>query len=220
MNTDNENKSWDNERKLKYFTQLVVLKAEEAIKNIDKEIEEFKKQYLNTECSKLDEEIRQYYDKKKSEIDSEYKIKLSRLKIDKNHEHLNIRNNLREKVFKALTDKVTEFTKTPQYDDVLQNICGRCLDALVKNSSAHKNITIMVYTSLKDSVKHDLLKRYIADYISKLAADRTIKYDISAENSIKLGGLRFFVPESGIIINETFDERLTSEKDNFGQLSF
>lgn len=192
----------DNDIKIDYFSKVVTLNTDNLIKQIEEEMKDYKGKYFETETAQLEKEINNYYNKNIIEIDSELKIKLSRIKIEKKHEYLKIRDDLQNKLFKDLESQLIDFINSPDYINFLYKSCDRCINTF---DTANQ---IVIYISANDKDNVRLIEQYISDKMN---------YTIEVDDTIKFGGLCYYDTTNNIVLNETIDERLQQEKQHFNQ---
>lgn len=188
--------------KIEYFSKTVKLNTDNFIKKIETGMINYRENYLSEQISLLENEINEYYNKNINETDNDIKIKLSKTKIDTKHEYLRIRDDLQNKLFNELQNKLIQFVGSSDYIDFLYRSCDRCIDMCDKSS--HVKILI----SAEDSNKIQLLADYIGDRIN---------YTFEISEKIKFGGLYYHNTDKNIVLNDTIDERLQFEKSIFSQ---
>ena len=190
-----------NLEKIEFFSKTVKRNVDNLISEIDEEMKDYRKDFFGSETKKLDNEINDYYNKNISNIDSETKVRLSKIKIDKKHEYLQIRDDLQNNLFGDLEQKLLEFIKSPAYDEFLLRSCERCVNVF-------QNKTILINISENDKDKIPLIENHLGDKLN---------HKIEFTDNIKFGGLYFYDTTDNVVLNETIDERLQWEKLHFNQ---
>ena len=192
----------DNEAKIEHFAKTVKYNTDLLINQIKEEMKNQRENFLEEETKKLENEINEYYNKNILEIENGFKIELSKIKVDKMHKHLKIRDDLQKKFFMDLENMLSEFIKSPDYDKFLLRSCERCVNNFNKDSR------LIIYISSGDKAKIPMLDEYLCDKIN---------YSFEISDKIKLGGLLYHDKTQNIVLNETLDERLLQEKLTFNQ---
>jgi V/A-type H+/Na+-transporting ATPase subunit E len=189
------------EKKLDKFSSAVLKDAEEQRSKILEEIEEYRK----SQMEKAEEEIlHEAYVMIQNEIASirnSHSRKISLAELEGRRNLLKLRENLTGKVFNETASLIADFAKT---DDYKKYICG-----LVK-----KSCDVIPEGSIVIEVRKDDL---VFGEALVAASGRDAKV---AENvKITLGGVIVSNPEMGIVVDETLDLKLSSQKDWFSSES-
>jgi len=190
-----------NYEKIEFFSKTVKHNVDNLISEIDEEMKDYRKVFFESETKKLDNEINDYYNKNISNIDSDTKVRLSKIKIDKKHEYLKIRDDLQNNLFRDLEKMLLDFIKSPAYDEFLIRSCDRCIEVFQNNR-------ILINISENDKDKIPLIENHLGDKLN---------YKIEFTDNIKFGGLYFYDTTDNVVLNETIDERLQWEKLHFNQ---
>jgi len=199
---DTNYSSPENNEKIEHFSKTVKHNIDNLVKEIEEEMKDYREKFLEDETKKLDNEISEYYDKNINTIDSDIKIKLSKIKIEKKHEYLKIRDNLQNDLFTDLKQKLMDFIKSPAYIDFLLRSCDRCINAFTGGNR------ILITISENDKDKIQLIEKYLKGKLD---------FKIDFDQNIKFGGLYYYDTVNNIVLNETIDERLLQEKLRFNQ---
>lgn len=130
---------------------------------------------------------------KRSTIISEYSEKAADSKRDLYKKRLEMVDHIRTDVIK----KLDEFTKTDRYDEYLK----RSLEQ-ISNYIGDSSCVLYIRECDKDRINR--------------AADAVIAIsEISADDSIKIGGIKAYIEDQGIIIDDSLDSTLDQKMDIF-----
>ena len=199
---DTNYSSPENNEKIEHFSKTVKHNIDNLVKEIEEEMKDYREKFLDDETKKLDNEINEYYEKNINAIDSEIKIKLSKIKIEKKYEYLKIRDDFQNDLFAALEQKLLDFIKSADYNNFLLRSCDRCISAFAGDKR------ILITISENDGDKIGLIEEYLKDKLN---------FKIEIDPNIKFGGLCYYDTVNSIVLNDTIDERLTQEKLRFNQ---
>lgn len=185
------------EKKLDKFSSAVLKDAEEQRSKILDEIEEYRK----SQMEKAEEEIlHDAYIMIQNEIASiknKHSRKISLTELEGRRSLLLLREQLTGKVFDEAASRILAFTKTGEYKSYL---CG-----LVKNCCA-----AVPEGSVEIKVKKDDLA-----FSDALIAASGRDAKVAESVGITIGGVLVSNPEKGVVVDETLDLKLSSQKDWF-----
>jgi V/A-type H+-transporting ATPase subunit E len=189
------------EKKLDKFSSAVLKDAEEQRSKILEEIEEYRK----SQMEKAEEEIlHEAYIMIQNEIASiknKHSRKISLSELEGRRNLLILREELSGKVFDESAKYITEFTKTEEYKDYMCGLVKKCCEAIPAGS-------------IEIKVKKDDLA--LSDTLVA-ASGRDAKVIESV--NINLGGVLVSNTAKGIVMDETLDLKLSSQKDWFASES-
>lgn len=184
------------------------VKTDNFLKAIKKYADEQRQSMQNEVKHMKEEKIKEA--RKKGKIDSEKYIsdmleakkneetsKIAKLMQDGQKELFLKRLEMTEGVFNKAKEKLIRYTQTDEY---LQKLIDSA--KAIAEVFGNKNCTLSI--SEKDLGS--------ADRISALFSD---KAEITADNSIEIGGIRGYCPELSIIADETLDSKLAAQKEWF-----
>jgi len=178
--------------KLERFTESVNIEVEEHITNL---INDANEQSRITLRNAEDEALLDAYNKiQKSVKETEaryrrmYALEEQKMRMDS----LRHRDELSEKIFSGIEDKLYSFAKTSSYCDYLMKI-----------ASEEKYTQNAVFAISPND------KAY-SDKLSQKTGCR-----IQLDDSIKIGGVMIIDSERGLIIDRTFDNALEEQKKSF-----
>lgn len=202
------------EEKILRFVGEVLGEAENIAKRIDNEVSaEEQKQLCEGEKKILTENYERIQSEKKN-IRRENSQILSREIMEKRRELLLYREEIMQKVIDRAREKLTQFTKTPEYKDWLIDLC---VDVL-RNRSA----SFTIYLSPNDlQYKYKILEALddlLDEKLESGSNDTAPVYSVTPDKNIKLGGARFYSAARGISIDATLDDGLNAEKAHFNSL--
>jgi V/A-type H+-transporting ATPase subunit E len=185
------------ENKLDKFSSAVIKDAEDQRSKILNEIEEYRK----SQMEKAEEEIlHEAYIMIQNEIASiknKHSRKISLSELEGRRKLLMLREELSGKVFDEAASHVLDFSKGPDYIKYMCDAVKKCCNEIPEG-----NVIIQV--------KKDDLQ--FADMLV-VASGREAKVEINL--NIKLGGVLVNNISKGIVIDETLDLKISSQKDWF-----
>lgn len=189
------------EKKLDKFSSAVLKDAEEQRSKILKEIEDYRKR----EMEKAEEEIlHEAYIMIQNEIaaiKNKHSRKISLAELEGRRKLLTLREELSGKVFDEAAEKLINFTKTEEYKKYLSDAVKKCCSEIPEG-----NIVI--------EVKNDDLQ--FSDMLVKSSGRIA---SVKAAYNIKIGGVLISNPSRGVVVDETLDLKLSSQKDWFASES-
>jgi V/A-type H+-transporting ATPase subunit E len=185
------------ENKLDKFSSAVIKDAEEQRSKILNEIEEYRK----SQMEKAEEEIlHEAYIMIQNEIASiknKHSRKISLSELEGRRKLLMLREELSGKVFDEAASHVLNFTKSQEYLKYMCDTVKKCCNEIPEG-----NVII--------EVKNDDLQ--FADMLVT-ASGREAKVETNL--NIRLGGVLVNNVSKGIVIDETLDLKISSQKDWF-----
>lgn len=189
------------EKKLDKFSSAVLKDAEEQRSKILKEIEDYRK----NEMEKAEEEIlHEAYVMIQNEIaaiKNKHSRKISLAELDGRRKLLTLREELSGKVFDEAAEKLLDFTKTEDYKSYLSEAVKKCCSEIPDGE-------IVI------EVKNDDLQ--YSDILVKTSGRSAA---VKATHNITIGGVLISSPSRGIVVDETLDLKLSSQKDWFASES-
>ena len=189
------------ENKLNKFTSAVLKDAQEQRNSILAEIEEYRKAQMEKAEEDILHEAYIMIQNEISVIKNQHSRKISLAELEGRRKLLKQREDIADKVFKETSEKILGYTQTENY------LSGLC-EGIKKSSLLLPEGEIVI------QVKPDDLKH--ADRL-KAACDRPCSVE---ENiNIDLGGYILVNRVKGIVIDETLDLKLSSQKDWFAASS-
>jgi V/A-type H+-transporting ATPase subunit E len=185
------------DKKLEKFHSAVLKDAQEQRDAILAEIE----QYRASEMEKAEEDILQEaYVLIQSEIaaiKNRQSRQISLAELEGRRKLLKLREDLTQKVFDETAEKVLAFTKTAEYKDYLcKAVAGSC-------SGVPEGALLI-------EVRHDDLP-----FAEDLRAASGRQADVRENPDILLGGVIVYNRDKGLVIDETLDLKLSSQRDWF-----
>lgn len=173
-----------NDDKLQRFRDAVYGDIDEKVSGLLKEAEEEKKIILSEAVRKSEEAAERSYNDNTRKNAGKYVSDITKAEFNMKKELLKYRENLADRVFEAVTERILEYRNTPEYAGALVRLLLSC--GALDNSE--------VYLSPSDIKHSGALKK---------AAGCEIAF--SPDESVKLGGLSAYNKDKGFIINKTFD---------------
>ena len=183
------------EEKLQHFTMVTI---ESVHEECEKSLEEFKKeqdwkyethkeQYLN-EARRKEKSLRDAIERQASK---EYTYEQLHIKRKINHKQ----NDLRNRVFALVEKELESFRETNEYKELIYREIKEAMDVAKKSE-------LLIYIGPKDEdIVEDVYKKY------------GIKLLIN-ENIVK-GGMRAEIPSKNILIDNTFETKISEAKEKF-----
>lgn len=185
------------ENKLDKFSSAVIKDAEEQRSKILNEIEEYRK----SQMEKAEEEIlHEAYIMIQNEIASiknKHSRKISLSELEGRRKLLMLREELSGKVFDEAASHVLNFTKSQEYLKYMCDTVKKCCNEIPEG-----NVII--------EVKNDDLQ-----FADMLVAASGREAKVETNLNIRLGGVLVNNVSKGIVIDETLDLKISSQKDWF-----
>lgn len=187
----------ENTAKTDNFLKAIKKYAEEQRHSIQIEVEHIKEEKLKkaNEKGKLDSE--KYISDKLEAKKNEETSKVAKLMQEGQKELFLTRCEMTEKVFKKAEEKLIKYTQTDEYAQKLID-SAKAISEIFGN----KNCTLSI--SEKDFGSAD-----------RISAVFSGKAEITADKSIKIGGIRGYCFTLNIIADETLDSKLAAQKEWF-----
>ncbi len=114
-----------------------------------------------------------------------------------NREVLLERSAMVEEVFSAAADRLTDYAKTPAYAEALEKSAQKVAELFGENAC-------VIYLSERDMGCADKIKAHFSS-----------SAEVTADKTIRLGGLKGYCAKMGIIADETLDSRLEEQREWF-----
>ena len=183
------------EEKLQHFTMVTI---ESVHEECEKSLEEFKKeqdwkyethkeQYL-VEARRKEKSLRDTIERQASK---EYTYEQLHIKRKINHKQ----NELRARLFELVEKELNDFRETKEYKELLLREIKEAMD-IAKESE------IFIYIGPKDEdIMEDVYKKYSVRLLVN-------------ENIVK-GGMRAEIPSKNILIDNTFETKISEAKEKF-----
>lgn len=171
----------------------VEAKAKEMISEAESEREE--------KLEKVRRETDGFVQAKIASIDKECEAKAVRALSSENLQAkravLLSREELIDKIFSNVKDKLDEFMKTPEYGKMMSEKVKSCAD----NYPGERGV---VYVSLKDG-----------DLSGSLSCGG--RYTVETSDTIEIGGAMVVLEDKGIALDYTFDTSLSEQRESFAR---
>lgn len=183
----------DNNKKLQMFIDAVNAETDDKMNGILAEAENMKKAILaEAESFCADESGRKEFCEK-SENDHVRNVSAAELEMKKSV--IRHRDELADKVFGAVEERLLEFRNDPKY-----------VNLLIKNLLLmHVSDGAEIFLSPDDMKYAETLKKAIPQCKAKFSPDE----------NIRLGGLSVYNAEKGIVLDKTFDSAVGEQKRAF-----
>ncbi|MCR5609498.1 MAG: V-type ATP synthase subunit E [Lachnospiraceae bacterium] len=183
------------EEKIDFFKNSAMAdatkKSQEKIENYETAIKQQYEDYVKEAKSKSEEEL----EKKKNALEKELNQKLTKESLDSKRLVSNKSSELTNKIFDAVSDKIKAYRKTDAYIDTLIKYINKAKDFAGDNE----------YTIYIDPDDKGLKE--------KLEAKTKTKLELN-ETSFG-GGIKAVIPDKNVLIDESFDSKLSIEKEKF-----
>ncbi len=187
------------DEKLKRFETIIFSDVDVKINAANAEIDNYKQTTLAAHREELIDKYFVYMQDRVKQIKTQMGQQLSREELNAQRELLHYRNGLADQVFSGVKQRLAEYTAGAEYGPYL---------------------TEKIQAALNDNpgTEYDLLVRE-ADLSLLQDAAFTPAVRIAADNSIRLGGFILLSQSQGIMIDESFDSRLSELVSQFNQTS-
>lgn len=187
----------ENAAKTDNFLKAIKKHAEKQRQSIQIEVEHIKEEKIKEARKKGKLDSSKYISDKLEAKKSEETSKVSKLMQDGQKELFLKRAEMTESVFNKAEEKLIKYTQTEKYSQKLIDSAKA-----ISNIFEEKNCVLSI--SEKDLGS--------ADKISALFSG---KAEVTADKSIKIGGIKGFCPELNIIADETLDSKLAAQREWF-----
>lgn len=182
----------DNNKKLQMFIDAVNAEIDEKVNAVLADAEEKKKGIID-EAESYSAMAEAKAAAEKSE--SNYVRNVSKAELEMKKSVIRHRDELADKVFKAVEKRLAEFRRDPKY-----------VDLLIKNL-----LLMRVSDSSEIFLSPDDMK--YAETLKKAAPQCKAKF--SPDENIRLGGLSVYNAEKGTVLDKTFDSAVEEQKRAF-----
>lgn len=197
------------------FLKAIEKYAEEQRNQIRFESETYKKQELEKAESEGLREAYALIQREMSAIRTEISSKLSRDEMESRMHLFEKRNEMSEKIFEKVTQKLLAFTKTTEYEKML-------LDSVKKIAQALKADDVVFYVKSDDLKLAEKIKAAYASergkekkLTDKIRAAFSSACDVKASKEIKIGGITGRSASLGLIADDTLDTKLDGQREWF-----
>ncbi|MDF2631663.1 MAG: hypothetical protein K0Q85_259 [Caproiciproducens sp.] len=190
-----------NDEKLNKFYLAINHYAEEQRKKIEQEVAEFKQKELDEAEVYVLAEAYRLIQKEMAEMRNGISREMAQREMNDRRELLAKRKKITEEVFERAAKSLNEFTQKSDYADLLKKFAGELSKTFYKPGT--------VLCIRKDDQKYqDLLQQ-------AFGSDCTFKIDAG----IRIGGIRAYNSEMGIVADETLDSMLEDQLEWFEENS-
>lgn len=179
------------------FLQAIKKYADQQRNAMREEVEHLKEEKLNEAKQKAKRDSGKLVKDKIEEIKNRETSKLAKLTQDGQKELFLERAKMTEDIFKKAEEKLIEYSKTTEYSEKLTQSAKE-----IANLFGNKEYVI--YLSEKDLAYSDKLKALFNE-----------NTEISADKSIKIGGIKGFCHSMNIVADETLDSKLYEQRNWF-----
>lgn len=185
----------NNKEKLNKFINAVNEEIEIKIKSLIDEAQKEKQSIIEAAEKEAQEAAEQYYNVHSKQNSSQFVQELSNAELNAKKDIIQHRQNLADRTFNSVEQRLKEFRSSPKY-----------VDMLIKSLLLmHISDDIEIQLCADDMKYAELIK----------IAFPTQELKISASDNITLGGLSVYNPSRGIVIDKTFDLSLEEKKRDF-----
>lgn len=189
------------EKKLDKFSSAVLKDAEEQRSKILSEIEEYKKEQMEKAEEDILHDAYVLIQNEIASIHNKQSKDISLAELDGRRKLLKLREDLTGRVFSEAAERIKEFSKTEEYKNYIVSTVKAATESLPEGG---------VVIEVK---KDDLA------LAQSLIAASTRPAEVAETSNITLGGVIIVNSEKGIVVNETLDLKLSSQKDWFASSS-
>jgi V/A-type H+/Na+-transporting ATPase subunit E len=189
------------EKKLDKFSSAVLKDAEEQRSKILEEIEEYRKSQMEKAEEEILHEAYVMIQNEIASIKNTHSRKISLSELDGRRSLLALREELTGKVFEEAASRIADFTRTEEYKKYMCDTVKKCCGEIPEGS-------IVIHVKKDDLALSDALAA---------ASGRESK--VAESVNITLGGVLVSCSSKGIVVDETLDLKLSSQKDWFASES-
>jgi len=188
-----------NTEKLHRFAAAVNSEIDRQVEEILSDAETKRRTIIEDANARSAETAEKYYSDNIKKVSGKYLKEASKLELDAKKEVLKHREELTDKVFAAVSEKVAGYRKSADYVVHIKKLIADC--------SPEAGDT--VYLSPDDTKLTDVLKKDFPDVL------------FETDEHIKLGGASVFSKKGGTIADKTFDAAVSELRRDFaGRNSF
>lgn len=187
----------ENTVKTDNFLKAIRKHAEEQQRSIQVEVEHIKEEKIKEAKQKGKIDSAKYISDMLEAKKNEETSKISKLTQDGQKELFLKRAEMTESVFIKAEEKLIKYAQTDEYSHKL-------IDSAKAISNVFGNKDCILSVSSRDS-----------GFADKISAQFAGKAEVTADKSIKIGGIRGFCPELNIIADETLDSKLVAQREWF-----
>lgn len=180
--------------RLTAFLKTVTDFADAQCSDLEYKAQSFKDENIEAYQKKAEQENREYIDYEVGRIKTAVNKTISDYEAEKKSALISLRTQITEDVFGKVEDKIIKFKSSADYEAFLLKSAESLKNAVGDNG------IILIST---DDMKY-------ADMI----ADAT-QCKVKEDNTIELGGLRAISSDQTVMIDDTFENRLKAEHQNF-----
>ncbi|MHC1693944.1 MAG: V-type ATP synthase subunit E [Eubacteriales bacterium] len=191
--------------KLGNFSMEALTKAQEISSQILSQVEADRSRLYEEGVKAIRAEVDDKININKAKIDERISYDISHLNIEKRQNFLLHREAVSKRIYEAVKSRLLDYTKTDEYVEHLKRLCAAVITGYGR--------TWEIYLS-KEDMKH---AEVLGAHIESLRQDMGKRNEITftEDKNIRLGGLRFYDKNRGIMINETLDQSLEQSKNDF-----
>lgn len=201
------------------FLKAIEKYAEEQRNKIRFESESFKKQELEKAESEGLREAYTLIQREMAAIRTEISSQLSRDEMASRQKLFEKRNQMTDTVFEKVAEKLTEFTKTADYEKLL-------LESVKKIAQALKAEDVIFFVKESDlrfaeKIKFAYTSEILKDkkFSDKIKSAFSPSCEVKTSKEIKIGGITGRSASLGLIADETLDTKLDGQREWFYQNS-
>lgn len=191
--------------KLSNFSMEALTKAQEISNQILSQVEKDRSRLFEEGIKAIKTEVDEKINISKAKIDEKISYDLSHLNIEKRQNFLIHREEVSKKIYEAVKAKLLNYTGTSDYVEHLKRLCTAVITGYGR--------TWEIYLSKEDIRHTDILRAHIESLRQDIGKPNEISF--TEDKNIRLGGLRFYDKNRGIMINETLDQSLEQSKNDF-----
>ncbi len=197
------------------FLRAIEKYAEEQRNQLKSEFEAYKKEEIE---KAKDEGLREAYSliqREMSAIKKEISGKLSQDELESRSKLFEKRKDMEDEVFQKAAQRLTDFTKSPEYEKLL-------IDSVKKIALALKSDDVVFFVKSDDLRFAEKIKAAYASVITsekkpagKINAAISPSCEVKSSNDIKIGGLAGRSALLGLIADDTLDTKLDGQREWF-----
>ena len=185
------------EEKLKNFAGEVTGEARQICEQIDGQAQNELQEKTKEGKEKILSESREYILIETERIKKEKSLEISKANIKSKQDYFKYGDEVSSRVFERVQKKLAAFMESEAYASYLLECCKKEME---------KTEELRIYYMPED-------EKTITEKVKPELGFDTAKTEFIKDETIKMGGLRFFDPAKNTLINEAFDQKTERAKE-------
>lgn len=184
----------NSDEKVSKFVQAITAYAEEQRQKIHQEVEDFKAERLRQAEQEVLSHAYQLIQKERAELRNQMSREMSRRDLEARKALLSRRKEMTETVFTQARERLLAYTSTPAYAEWLR-----------------ESMTALAAQMPAEGTVYELCARDAAQMEAFCPAGSSLK----TVEDIQLGGIRAVNAATGLLVDDTLDTRLDTQREWF-----